>query len=145
MILYCIQIFTENQRITKLVCHVILLGEAGEEALNNLLSCHTSPPMTSTAPPISKKLHPNNKRKTPEQNTPPLMTPTTDPKLFYEYVCVELYLNQNLSFHLWNQQNHYRIFKNFMWHKQQNLKKNINFKKAEKCINLLIKSNIKLV
>lgn len=35
--------------------------------------------------------------------------------------------------------------KNFMWHKQQSLKTNINFKKDEKCINLLIKSNIKLV
>ena len=93
-ILWYFKIFTENQRITKLVCHVILLGEAGEEALNDLLSCHTSPPMTSTAPPISKKLHPNNKRNTPEQNTPPLMNPTTDQKIFYEYVCVESYSNQ---------------------------------------------------
>ena len=65
-------------------------GGGGGFERSSVLSHFTSHDLNSNF----QKLYPNNKRNTPEHNTPPLMTPTTDQKFFSEYVCVESYLMQ---------------------------------------------------
>ena len=65
-------------------------GGGGGFERSSVLSHFTSHDLNSNF----QKLYPNNKRNTPEHNTPPLMTPTTDQTFFSEYVCVESYLMQ---------------------------------------------------